>query len=222
MKTERRIMFILLSILMLTLLLSLLIVAYMESNPLMREIPQIALPGEVNKLTGEQALNSALYNLNNNQLPQAEALLLSAVRNHPGQLDLWMLLGSVFFRQEKYQQAEQTFRNVLRHQPNNPAAYNNLSETLFKLKRFAEAETYVNKALALAPHNSVILLNAASLYAVMQNDLKALFFLREAMKYGVTPENVGTRPELVHLLERPDFMNYFIQRKKEKKQDKTP
>ena len=222
MKKERRGLWVLLTILLISLILTLLAVFAMERNPLMRQQVNTSPLPPGNQLNAEHALDSALYFIKCGELTKAENLLQEALRCNPSQIDLRMLLGAVFYRQEKYDQAEQTFRHVLRQQPQNAAAFNNLSETLIKLKRFPEAVTAVKQALSLEPGNSAILLNAACLYALLHNDQQALGFLKEAMKRGITPETVGQHPELVHLLERPEFMSYFTRQKNEQKEIKKP
>ena len=128
------------------------------------------------------------------------------------------MIGTMYFKQEKYEQAEQAFRHVLRRNPDNAAGFNNLSETLIKLKRLQEAEIAIINALHLAPKQREILLNAASLYAQLKNDKQALKYLKQAMDNGISPEEVAEHIELVGLLERPDFMNYYNRKRSEQKE----
>ena len=89
-----------------------------------------------------------------------------------------------------------------------------------KLKRYPEARAAISNALLLSPNRGEILLNAASLYALMKQDKQALHFLKLALDNGITPEEISDIKELVHLLERPDFMNFYKQQTRQKKEQK--
>ena len=220
MKKERQTLFILLAVLLAVISSTILLAVSLDRSPDMQTVSDNSnnqphrLPKEV------EVLNNAAELLNSNKLVDAEKLLLEAIKEYPAHADMWLLLGTVYYRQEKYDQAENTFRHLLRRNPDNAAAYNNLCETLKKLKRYAEAQNAIINALRLAPNRGEILLNAASLYALLHKDKQAWIFLKQALNNGITPEEISEIKELVHLLERPDFMNYYQQQTRQKKEHK--
>jgi len=216
MKVERRNFLLLLGCLMLVLSLTLALTMQLERSPQMQRNTNGVQTAKDKQINLQEVMDSAIDMMSRGNFSAAEAVLADAVKQYPGQSDLWMLLGEAYYRQEKFAQAEQTFRHLLRYQPENAAGYNNLAESLIKLERFQEAQTAINQAIQLAPKNGEILLNAASLYAQQQDDQLALYYLKQALDCGIQPETVSNYKELVRLLERPDFMNYYRKKTQER------
>ena len=163
MKVERRNFLLLLGCLMLVLSLTLALTMQLERSPQMQRNTNGVQTAKDKQINLQEVMDSAIDMMSRGNFSAAEAVLADAVKQYPGQSDLWMLLGEAYYRQEKFAQAEQTFRHLLRYQPENAAGYNNLAESLIKLERFQEAQTAINQAIQLAPKNGEILLNAASL-----------------------------------------------------------
>ena len=216
MNIERRNFLLLLAWLLVTLCLTLILTMRLERTPEMQQSANHSpvLPGQ--KSDAQEVINAAASLLNAREFAAAETMLTSAVQQHPGESDLWLLLGAAYYQQEKISQAEQSFRHLIKLQSDNAAAYNNLAETLVRQERLSEAQTAIMHAIKLEPTNGEILLHAASLYALQEKDQLALYHLKQAMDRGVRPETVSRYKELVRLLERPDFMNYYRQQKNER------
>ena len=203
MKNQRRTLVILLILLLTSLSCTLMLAMHLERTPSMQRIAREE-PFTGQKMELSAALDNAVDLIEKNNLAAAENLLSNLIKQYPANSDVWMLSGSVFFR------------HLLRQSPNSAAGFNNLSETLIKLERLNEARTAIAQALHLEPNNAEILLNAASLYARLQDDKAALICLKKAMDRGVTAEQVSMYMDLVRLLERPDFMNYYRQKQSER------
>lgn len=215
MKNQRRTLVILLIFLLASLSCTLILAMHLERTPSMQRIAREE-PFTGQKMELDTALDNAVDLIEKNNLAAAENLLSNLIKQYPASSDVWMLSGSVFFRQGKYKDAEKSFRHLLRQHPNSAAGFNNLSETLIKLGRLNEARIAITQALQLEPNNAEILLNAASLYARLKDDKTALVCLKKAMDRGVTAEQVSMYMDLVRLLERPDFMNYYRQKQSER------
>ena len=216
MKKERKELFILLFILLAVISATIVLVLKLDKSSDMQ------LAAEENsyarkKMSLPETLSNAAELLSREELVQAENMLTEAINQYPANTTVWLMLGTVYFRQQKFELAENAFRHVIRRNPDNAAGYNNLSETLVKLKRYDKAKEAISHALALAPGNGEILLNAANLYAMLHEDNQALKFLLQAMTNGVTPEEISRHKELVRLLERPEFMNYYKSKRNELK-----
>ena len=217
MKKERKTLYILLVLLLLIISATILLAMRLDKSPDMIQSGEENIVVIVSKHDLQKVLNNAAELLSSNELYQAEQLLNNAIKQHPTNNDLWLLLGTVYFRQEKFDMAENAFRHIIRHTPDSVAGFNNLSTTLVKLKRYNEAKAAIGNALLLAPNNGEILLNAASLYALLKKDNQALTFLKRALDNGIQPEEVSGYIELIRLLERPDFMNYYNRKRSEQK-----
>lgn len=217
MKKERKTLYILLVLLLLIISATILLAMRLDRSPDMMQTSEENIVAVVSKQDLQKVLNNAAELLSKNELYQAEQLLDDTVKQHPANNDLWLLLGTVYFRQEKFDMAENAFRHIIRRTPDSVAGFNNLSTTLVKLKRYNEAKAAIGNALLLAPNNGEILLNAASLYALLKEDNQALTFLKRALDNGIQPEDVSGYIELIRLLERPDFMNYYNRKRSEQK-----
>ncbi len=217
MKKERKTLYILLVLLLLIISATILLAMRLDRSPDMMQTSEENIVAVVSKQDLQKVLNNAAELLSKNELYQAEQLLDDTVKQHPANNDLWLLLGTVYFRQEKFDMAENAFRHIIRRTPDSVAGFNNLSTTLVKLKRYNEAKAAIGNALLLAPNNGEILLNAASLYALLKEDNQALTFLKRALDNGIQPEEVSGYIELIRLLERPDFMNYYNRKRSEQK-----
>lgn len=207
MNSERRTFWLLLGLLMALLTATLLLTLTLDRKPAMqRPSPDITYPEhwELDKV-----LQEVLQLMRQNQLTAAQSLLTAALKEYPDNSDVWMLRGSVYYRQELFDRAAHAFAVVEQQQPDNAAACNNLAESLIRLQRFDEARNAIARAVRLQPDNGEILLNAAGLYALLHDDKAALYFLKKAMENGITPEMISMHRELVKLLERPEFMEYY-------------
>ena len=216
MQKERKNFYILLAILLAVIVLGLVLTLQLERSPSMQRMisqkPAAAQLTEVYKI-----INDSSNLIENRNLAQAERYLLDALKHYPLNVDIWTQLGTVYYQQDNYEKAAQIFNHILKHQPDNAPAYNNLALSQLKLKQYEQAQTSILNALQLQPKNGEILLNAANLYAVQRKDKAALEYLKRALDRGIRPEDVSGYIELVRLLERPDFMDYYRSKQSEKR-----
>lgn len=207
MNNERRTFWPLLAAMMLLLTATLILTLKLERQPSMQR--------PVSDITYQQhwelddVLQEVLNLMRAGRFTSAQSLLNAVLKEFPDNPDVWMLRGSVFYRQEKFSEAAHAFRKVIEYQPENAAACNNMAESLIRLKHYDEARNAIYQAVTLAPENGEILLNAAGLYALINDDKTAVLYLKKALTRGITPEMVSRHRELIRLLERPDFVEYY-------------
>ena len=214
MKNERRTFWLLLALLMALLTATLFLTLKLDRKPAMqRPAPDVTYPEHWDL---EKILHEVLQLMRNNQLPAAQSMLTAALKKYPDNSDVWMLRGSVYYRQELFDRAAHAFAIVEQQQPDNAAASNNRAESLIRLQRFEEARSAIARAVKLQPNNGEILLNAAGIHALLRDDKTALFFLKKAMANGITPEMISMHRELVSLSERPEFMEYYKSKQSKK------
>ena len=178
---------------------------YLEEQPDIQRYSGEKVPPETESSDWETALE--LFHREN--YDAAEAELSKLIRQNHGMADAWQLLGVILFRKNRMEEAEQTFRHLIRQQPFQAAGYNNLSQTLLRLNRVPEAMEMIQQAAELAPDNITILLNLASLLAREKRDREAIPPLRRAIRRGVRPEVITRYPDLVRLMNDPDFMKLY-------------
>lgn len=215
MTLERKNLYILLAVLLLVIASGVGIALKLEREPAMQRMGSETFIA-AQRMEVYKVINEAAELMEKRNLAQAEKYLLDAVKQYPLNLDIWMLLGTVYYQQENYEKAAQIFKHTLKHKPDSAPAYNNLAMTQLKIQRYAEAEAAIKNALQREPGNGEILLNAANIYAEQRKDKKALSYLKRALDRGVKPEEVSSYIELVRLLERPDFMEYYRSRQSRK------
>ena len=194
-------MWLLLTVLLLLLIATLTVAMQLDDNPSMQRLDQHGADSD-SEMQLDDALKMAVRYMLQNDLAKAEMLLSETLIRHRNNADCWMLYGSVFYRQGQYSRAAHAFRQVLKLQPDNAAGYNNLAESLIKAKKFDEAIAALTIAAKLAPDHGEILLNAANLFALRQQNEQAMNFLQQALAKGVAPERVARHRALVTLLER--------------------
>ncbi len=208
MKRERRLLLLHLTVLLSVLAASVVVIMVLEAQPGLHRYAGNEPPTE-NTMDWKADLYRALEKFNAGDFAGAEELLHGIIQSRPGTPDAWQLLGAVYYRLERFENAEQAFRHLVRQQPFNVAGYNNLSQTLLRLKRPEEALGMALRAAELAPGNGAVLLNVTSLYAQLHNDEEAMRYLRKTLGAGVAPEIIARDRELMHLLERPEFMDSY-------------
>ena len=210
MKKERKTLYILLTVLLTVLALSIFITLKLERMGSLQH-EDAANKWDASSLELDKAIAQAFALLQSNELNQAEELLEALVVQYPKESEPRLLLGSTYYRQKRYMLAEQTFQQLLRYHPESAAGYNNLSETLIKLKRFSEAKQAILTAVKLSPDNTGILLNAANLYAMLREDTEAIKFLQLALAKGADAASILHYRELMMLQERPEFKKFYQQ-----------
>jgi Tfp pilus assembly protein PilF len=205
MKKDRTVLLILLSVLMVLLLATILLMLHLERSSSMNSSARPER--KIMQWERDQSMDTVLALIRNGSLAEAEELLISAINQTSEREDVWMLLGTVQFRRNKFQAAEKSFQRLLKLQPDNAAAYNNLGETLAKQQKILESMQAFDEAVKLAPNNSEILLNAANLHAKMADKVKAVELLRRALQNGSSFEDIVKYKDLVRILEETDVQN---------------
>ncbi|WP_269530898.1 protein kinase [Chitinimonas sp. BJYL2] len=82
---------------------------------------------------------------------EAEASIKSAMQRHPRERLLVDLLGSLYYKQARYQEAEATFRRSIVLEADAVFAYANLNATLLRLNRPDEALQVLQQGLRIRP-----------------------------------------------------------------------
>jgi predicted TPR repeat methyltransferase len=98
-------------------------------------------------------LNLANIFKTKNRYPQAEAILLECIKDHPDYAAAYNNLGTVYFAQGRLQEALDAYHHAIRLQANYIDAYYNAALTLNKQKKPMEAMTIFRSLIELAPEH---------------------------------------------------------------------
>jgi Flp pilus assembly protein TadD len=118
----------------------------------------------------ELRTNYAKLLLKGRQLNTAAEQCRYVQRKLPHDTNVSIILGHVYFLQERYALAERQFRAVLDQSPGNPTVYNNLAKTLLRQDKLKPALKYYRKAAAARPgwadarHNVAFVLSRLGRY----------------------------------------------------------
>ena len=140
----------------------------------------------------EEILSSARYEYSANLFEQAEERLRTALVFYPDHVQIYHLLGSILYKQQKFAEAEPVFRHLLELNRNDTLAQNNLASVLAALGRYPEALVLAERAYILDNSSAVTALNLAGICARNGEKQKALFYFRKAY------EKLG--PGILHFL----------------------
>jgi tetratricopeptide (TPR) repeat protein len=115
-------------------------------------------------------------------LVEAEAVLLTAIKQNPLYVHAYHDLGVVYLQLERVDDALASFAKAIEISPSNPIRYESIAEILMERNRHAEAEKYLMKAikLELAFPNLYALLGKA-LFSQKKTE-KAIEFLSKALQ----------------------------------------
>ncbi|MCB5187713.1 tetratricopeptide repeat protein [Methylobacillus caricis] len=106
----------------------------------------------------------ALFNLyNTGQLQQAEVKARALLKQYPGALVVYNVLGVALEGQGKYEEAVQSYRKALAINPSISEMHFNLGSALSQLGRDEEAITSYRRAIAISPGLAVAHFNLATL-----------------------------------------------------------
>ena len=147
-----------------------------------------ALAQTTNTAVSSNQLEEAVSAINNNQLPQAEALLNSVLGKLPNDADALNLLGVVRAKQDRTVDAERLFRRALSVSPTHISANVNLAELLITHDRTAEATPLLLRAYKLAPSRPDINLKLATIYLTTSDYLRANQHLRRLPREAYNDE----------------------------------
>jgi Flp pilus assembly protein TadD len=124
-----------------------------------------AVLAQANSDANLSRLLEAVKAIEQDQLPQAESLLQSALANSPGDADAMNLLGVVRAKQGRPAEAERLFRRAIAISPRHLSAHINLAELLLTTNRPTLAIPVLLSAHKLAPERPNINLNLATVFA---------------------------------------------------------
>ena len=208
MKKERKSFYILVISLLLLMILTISLAMLLERNP---AIHRRALVSRLSnqELPLEESLQQAQNYIQQDELNNAEVILLALVEKYPEESEPRLLLGSLYLLQKRYSHAEQIFRQYILYYPENANAYQLLSSAQVKLGSFADAKNNILKASELAPQESSILLQAADLHAMLKENEKALNFLIKALSINNDTSQLKNYPNIIKLQESAEFKAYF-------------
>jgi protein O-GlcNAc transferase len=128
-----------------------------------------------------------------NRLDDAKVLCIDLSKQHPGDAELWFILGALCERLGQYLEAEKYCAKATRLQPNNPGAHYNLGIVLNRLGKFDKAARSFNRAIALKP-------DFAEAYTDLGNSWSAS---------GHASQATDAYKQAIRL--KPDFVNAYIQ-----------
>ena len=106
--------------------------------------------------------------------------LKRAVEIAPGFVTAWNELGTIAYREERYQDAERYFRTALEHEPGAYSPTVNLGGVLLTLGRYKEALRYNEYALRLRPDEALPNSQLGLNWAYLGDEDKAIEYLKKA------------------------------------------
>ena len=115
---------------------------------------------------------------------QAVVLLKQILREDDHDFQVWMLLGTVYFAQEKYVEAEQHYLKATEVKPDFALALIRLGSVRGSQKRFAEAVEPLTRAVELQPHSAEANLLLGEAYIQLKSGSKAIPYLNAAAALG--------------------------------------
>ena len=170
------------------------------------EKQEIAQQNELNALLGE-----AYSQMQENNLNGAEKTLHLLLRNTPYNSNALLLLGNIFFMQEKYAEAEETYTKLIKHSPPKAINYNNLGQTLAMQEKYFDAVMNFKKAIELDPNSYYAHLNLAEVYIKINRKKLAIAELKKAFelqkKHGSISINMDAFEALKNEKDFRDLLN---------------
>ena len=136
---------------------------------------------EVDK-EAEEILSNARYEYSSGLFAQAEERLRTALVFYPDHVQLYHLLGSTLYKQQKYSEAGKIFRYLLTLNRDDTLARNNLASILAEQGYYQEARAEAEKVYIQGNAPAVTALNLAGICARNGEKQKALYYFREAYK----------------------------------------
>lgn len=121
-----------------------------------------------------------------------------ALRIKPDCGEAYNLLGKVYLRKNLYPQALENLRAALLFLPNDTEMLTDLGVCLKELKEAKRAQEIFEKAIALDRHYAPAHYHLGALYLNNNNEGKAVYFLRQAVRYS--PKNAAYHFRLAQAL----------------------
>lgn len=128
----------------------------------------------------EYVLSAAGNDMDHQNYDKAEDKLRTALVFYPKNHQLLSMLGSVLYKQKKYQEAEWVFRKLTELNPDDATAYNNLGAALASQNRFKEAIANVEKVYHKNEASAVTALNLSSMHSLAGNTAEAIEYFKKA------------------------------------------
>lgn len=130
----------------------------------------------------EEILSNARYEYSSGLFAQAEERLRTALVFYPDHVQLYHLLGSTLYKQQKHSEAGKIFRYLLTLNRDDTLARNNLASILAEQGNYQEARAEAEKVYIQGNAPAVTALNLAGICARNGEKQKALYYFREAYK----------------------------------------
>jgi tetratricopeptide (TPR) repeat protein len=112
----------------------------------------IVLAKDQRNTSALQGKANALVQLN--RLPEAEKVLQEVTDIDGRSWQSYLLFGTVYDRQKRYEEATVAYRKVLDINPKSASAYNNLGVSLFLMGKYRESAESLLSAISIDPSNS--------------------------------------------------------------------
>jgi anaphase-promoting complex subunit 3 len=141
----------------------------------------------------------------------------TAIRLDPRHYNAWLGLGSIYYKQERYQLADLHFKMAYKINPHSSVVMNFVAVSLQALKKSDEAMKLLNKAIRANPDNPICKFNKAKILFANEKFEEALTELEELKElvpkeaqvhYQNTPI-LTFRSFSVHAQTNTQFVSFF-------------
>lgn len=139
------------------------------------------LDGSVRKTYGRAEVLVSRSASSEEELGEAEQLLLAVLANEPDHIDAHHKLGLLYLRTGNFQGAELYFSKLV-NLKQDPVFFSNLGAALYQQQRLVEAAEAYENAIALDDRRAERLQSLAQVYFELGEDLKALDYFERASR----------------------------------------
>ncbi|RKX96106.1 MAG: hypothetical protein DRP84_02115 [Spirochaetes bacterium] len=135
-------------------------------------------------------------------LKKAELLLEDKVHNNRGKgIYIYLDLGLVYLRQEKYDQAEHVIKQAIKIDPYNAKGYERLGQCYKGKGRYDEAEKMFRRSIKLSPDEVLFYIHFAKYYIEQRNYQAAVEVLFEAKEIKPYDKSIKSLLEICYQLQ---------------------
>jgi spermidine synthase len=147
----------------------------------------------------EGYIHLAVIHESQGKLVEATEALEEALKYAPARPDLYVLLGPIYERQERYDEALRTYQRFEKLDPNPPSIIFTAMASIyhFHKKMLPEALKYAQKALRADPNSWRVHDLLGNIYADRNEVKKAIDSFKQAMKFA--PNEPMPRSDLAHM-----------------------
>ena len=120
---------------------------------------------------------------------EVEKHLLKTLDKFPKNSTLWLLLGDVYGRQEKYSLALQSLERSLLLNPSDPDLYNKIGSTFMALEKPGDAYRFFQQSLIIDPNNVEATFQTGMIYNQIRKSNQAFALWSRALE--LDPKNIS-------------------------------